>query len=145
MRNSLFLNVEKASIKIKSAINKLKQDISISQLINQQLLACAIPEPISPPPTTVTVLIAFKDAEWENFLHITFKLFILINETRSLRKNYPITMVNTQCKCKGHGSTCPHLREKVSLEVLKNKIINSPITKICMLEPLEHILSDNLR
>lgn len=36
-----------------------------------------MPEPISPPPTTVTVLIAFSDVELEKFLVIPINLFMV--------------------------------------------------------------------
>lgn len=62
-------------------------------------LTCAMPDPIRPPPTTVTVLIAFLEVELEKFLVkptnlIIFNLqmftrFVAANEKRKLRVNTP--------------------------------------------------------
>lgn len=43
-------------------------------------LTCAIPDPMSPPPTTVTVLMACKDTELEKLLENPINLFIFIRK-----------------------------------------------------------------
>lgn len=55
----------------------LKKILQVINRLSSEWLTCAIPEPMRPPPTTVTVLIAFSDEELEKFLVIPINLFIL--------------------------------------------------------------------